>query len=309
MSTHHDEVTEQCSVTSFTAGEQVFGSMKPHPIWFLLEYEGRWESDAFENSDLPAPVKTRLVEQMDSVRAHLLVIRQKPRVVDYAGITFFVALTREHDPALYEFHLSSYEDLLTLDLAALCAGDAAFDAHRRTAPLFLVCTHGRHDRCCARHGVPVIEQLAAHVPNAAWQSSHMGGHRFAANMLCFPHGVNYGRVTAENVLSLTSAYSAGQLVPAHYRGRAAYTKPIQAADYFLRMETGIDGLEAFTLLDAARTPEGWRVRFADQQKNTAHTLTLVEDPEGVRVLASCGDVELSSYPQYTLAGYETAPLA
>ena len=308
MSANLDEINELCSVTSHNAGEQLFGSMKPHPVWFLLEYEGRWESDAFENSDLPAPVKTRLVEQMDSLRAHLLVIRQKPRVVQYEGITFFVALTREHDPALYEFHLTSDEELLTLDLAAICAEDAAFDTHRRSAPLFLVCTHGRHDRCCARHGVPVIEQLAANTPTAAWQTSHVGGHRFAANMLCFPHGVTYGRVTPENVLSLTDSYSAGQLVPAHYRGRAAYSKPVQVADYFLRSETGIIGLEAFALIESARTSEGWRVRFADRHNNTAHTLILAEDPEGVRVLASCGDVALSTYAQYSLAGYETASL-
>ena len=35
--------------------------------------------------------------------------------------------------------------------------------------------------------------LAERDPDAVWECSHIGGDRFAATMLLFPHGINYGR--------------------------------------------------------------------------------------------------------------------
>ncbi len=56
-----------------------------------------------------------------------------------------------------------------------------------TSPLLLVCAHGRRDACCAKLGTPVYESLSPHVdPGLLWQSSHHGGHRFAANVLVAP---------------------------------------------------------------------------------------------------------------------------
>ena len=47
-------------------------------------------------------------------------------------------------------------------------------------PIVLVCAHGRRDACCARLGPPLFDALAPHCPpDALWQSSHLGGHRFA----------------------------------------------------------------------------------------------------------------------------------
>ena len=61
-------------------------------------------------------------------------------------------------------------------------------------PLYLVCTHGKHDPCCAQRGRPVTAALAAARPGRVWQASHLGGCRFAPTVLVLPLGLMYGRV-------------------------------------------------------------------------------------------------------------------
>jgi hypothetical protein len=288
-----------CSTHSAQAGEQLFGSAKPITTYFLLEFDGRWELEAFKDSAIPAPVKGWLQTALDTIpRSQALLIRQQPRRAP-EGNAFFVALVRESNPVLYEFYPGSENDLLALDLPAVVAEDTAYAAFRRTEPLFLVCTHGRRDKCCARHGLPVYERLAQHVGAAVWQSSHMGGHRFAANMICLPHGIIYGRLTPDRAESIIDAYRAGRLVSEHYRGRACYPKVAQAAEYFLRAETGITELDAFQLVGTERTDgERWAVRFRSANGSATHTLLLAED--SLQTFANCGDMEVSVFSQYRL---------
>jgi hypothetical protein len=88
---------------------------------------------------------------------------------------------------------------LRLELEGFAGGEA-YEAHRSDEQLALVCTNGRRDLCCARFGTPVYNYLKNEEPGfpglRAWQSTHMGGHRFAANLLWLPQGVLYGRVDA-----------------------------------------------------------------------------------------------------------------
>ena len=47
------------------------------------------------------------------------------------------------------------------------------------APLLLVCTHGRRDACCAQFGRPTAMALARRYGTAVWETTHVGGDRFA----------------------------------------------------------------------------------------------------------------------------------
>ncbi|KAJ1825152.1 hypothetical protein GGH91_000101 [Coemansia sp. RSA 2671] len=58
-----------------------------------------------------------------------------------------------------------------------------------------VCTHGSRDPLCGLHGGRLLKELRAviearrlgkHV--AAWATSHIGGHKFAANAIVYPRG-------------------------------------------------------------------------------------------------------------------------
>ena len=130
----------------------------------------------------------------------------------------FICISRESRQVLYKFQLNTYEELPTLNLAAILSGDASYDQYLYQQPLFLVCTHGKHDQCCAKFGIPIYNELAKHMGEQAWQCSHLGGDKFAANMLCLPHGIYYGYVSVADVQLIVEAYCQNQLYDKKYRG-------------------------------------------------------------------------------------------
>ena len=58
----------------------------------------------------------------------------------------------------------------------------------------------------------------------------MGGDRFAANLVCFPDGLFYAHVTEHDERAVIEAYGARRIALSHYRGRACYSQPVQAAE-------------------------------------------------------------------------------
>jgi len=292
-----------CSDRALQGEEPLPGTAPVVTTWFLLEYSGRWEPEAFKDSALADPIKTHLSSLLDSIpRSRIQMIRQQSRPTS-EGVALYIVLSREVHPVLYAFQLASVEDLLTLDIAAVLAEDPAYAEFVQREPLFLVCTHGRRDKCCSRYGLPVFDMMVQSVGERVWQSSHLAGHRFAANVVCFPHGIYYGRVRPEHVHTIVKDYRENQLYPALYRGRSCYTEPVQAAEYFLRSSTGITDLNAFRLLEVECLTESvCEVRFYREAENLTHFLQLGE--EELPIYTSCGDIAPSRVKHYRLMRHD-----
>src|SRR5687767_15679585 len=180
-----------CVERSRAVGEQVFATAPRGDVWLLLEYQGAWGAKVLPESDLAQPIKDRLDGWMRATpNAKLLFIRRNSST--QATINLYMALARELEPVLYHLYLDSYDDLLTLDVGALARGENSFDAYRDNTPLYLVCTNGRRDISCAKYGQPILRELERTAAPMAWECSHVGGHRFAGNLVCLPDGVCYG---------------------------------------------------------------------------------------------------------------------
>ena len=111
-------------------------------------------------------------------------------------------------------------------------------------PVFAVCTHGRHDTCCAERGRPVAAALAAAHPDLTWEVSHIGGDRFAANALVLPHGLYYGRLDEDSVVGMADAHLDGRLSLEHLRGRSGLGTALQYAEDALRRHLDERGIDA-----------------------------------------------------------------
>jgi (2Fe-2S) ferredoxin len=98
-----------------------------------------------------------------------------------------------------------------------------------TPPLVLVCAHGRHDVCCAVRGRPVVAALSARWADRTWECSHVGGDRFAPNVLLLPDGAYYGNLDVASALAVVEAHLAGTVTPRYFRGVSTRPPAVQAA--------------------------------------------------------------------------------
>jgi Sucrase/ferredoxin-like len=128
-------------------------------------------------------------------------------------------------------------------------------------PVFCVCTHGKHDACCAELGRPLCRAMHAAAPEQTWEVSHIGGDRFAPNMLVLPHGLYYGRLPLERSTELVEAHACGELLLEHLRGRSGYPMPVQAAEIALRRHLRIRTVEALPVGSTDREGDEWTVVF------------------------------------------------
>jgi len=166
------------------------------------------------------------------------------------------------------------------------------------APLYLVCAHGRHDACCALRGGPVAQALNTVRSGRVWETTHLGGDRFAANVLVLPNGHLYGRVPPDSAAEFAGRIDAGEVVPGFLRGRIGLAPIAQAALVFAHQELGIvrrDALEVTSVqrLDAEHaqatvvSPNGSFLVDIAIETRPAAQLTC-RGPEGVRARAYRG---------------------
>ena len=241
-----------CAEISLADAEPLGATASRVDTWILIEYRGLWAHDAVDGSTLSPELKAHLGRQRASLPQSriLFVRRQERRSRD--GLVAFVARTTETERTLRRVELEGYNDLLELDLAS--AGDQV------EHPLLLVCTHGKHDRCCAKFGRPLYDAVREQVDEEwVWQSTHVGGDRFAGNLVVLPDGVYYGRVKPSEAWPLLECALQGQIHLPHYRGRCCHSFPVQAAERAIREQTGLRGVTDVRLLGVERRDGDWAV--------------------------------------------------
>lgn len=287
-----------CCELSLELEEPLYGTALERKIWFLLQYDASWTAKATSNNALLPTVQRWLDAQVEATAGggRVQFIRQ-----DNAGgpLTFFVAHPCAHAPRLYRFQIQRYEDLLALDLSALLAGEAVYEEQRHRTPIYLVCTNGRRDRCCALYGRQLYRGLVALAGKAVWQTTHVGGHRFAANVVTFPDGTYYGRMLPAEAATFVATRQRGELYLERLRGRVCYEQVVQAADYFLRRETGRTALHDFRHLDTTNPQENlWQIRFEAAGAGQIHTVRLRRELSDRPLLASCGKPQTEPVWEY-----------
>lgn len=263
-----------CSVASLEADESLAGTaVESVDRWLLLEVTDTWAPKALQTEALPEAVRERLARWLRTPRTRLQLLRRPGR----SGKRPFFALVSSGQTRQAE--LDGYEDLLDLELDTLPATAAE--------PMVLVCVHGRRDRCCAQHGSAVYRSLQARV-GEVWQTSHLGGHRFAACVLSLPDGLMYGRLRAEHGDAFVAAQHAGEVGDLDlFRGRCHYDRPTQAAEIFLRRRTGERAVDAFEWIGTE--PDGemlWTARF--RSPDHEHAVQVAREDTGIAQPPSCG---------------------
>ncbi len=205
----------------------MLGTSPQVDYWILLEYSPRWSSHAIEDNSFPDAIQNWLnaaVLTLESkgFRPRVQFIRQTLGVnQDYHA--FFSAKGN-----LIEFTFRTYNALLDLNPPEFDMSHPQLN--RIEGVRYFVCTNGTRDLCCAKFGILTWKALNQISDGRAWQCSHLGGHRFAPNVLVLPNARMYGRVHTEDVESFFESVEQGKIALNHLRGRTAFTPAGQACE-------------------------------------------------------------------------------
>jgi (2Fe-2S) ferredoxin len=292
-------VTLPCSDGARARGDQLLATASRVDRWLLVEQPGPWGPPTLPTARMAPELARRLTAAAAAAGARLLLVRRPYRTPPDHSV-YVADSTPGHERLLHR-RLTD-EELLTEPLPF--AGDGA-GWEEVDGPLLLVCTHGRHDQCCAVRGRPVFDTLSAHWPDRAWECSHIGGDRFAPNVLVLPEGLYLGQVDPAQAVPVVTALLAGRLPVAHLRGRSSRPQPVQAAEQFARARLGRD--LADDLFPAGHRAEGasrWRVRLSGTGGRPDVEVLVRREATEHLVLLTCQSAEAKVAPVFVCEALE-----
>lgn len=268
---------DTCSALS-ALDEPLAGTAAQVTAWLCLEHAGAWGRDVFAGEAFGPQLSERLQAHVDAAGVRLLLIRRPGRAAVKHTRTVLFARSAPDGTWCERFEVSSSADLLDLDLAA--AVDPPGLGESVTAPVALVCAHGKRDQCCAVLGRPVAAGLAERFGDAVWECSHTGGHRFAPSMILLPTGYTYGRLDVEESAEAIAAASRGEVHLPGLRGRSCWSPAGQVAEVAVREQVSV-GVDDLTVEGPEDRPV---VRHRDGRTWTVPVATVALPPRP----ASCG---------------------
>lgn len=268
--------------------EPMAGTAASVDVWLLMEYRPVWNARVQAENNLTETTRCWLENALAVLagagyQPRLQFIRQPE--IDRADTRLLIAAQDN----LVELGGSGYTFLDDVDVLDVVGDPTAYP--RLKKPRYFVCTNGQRDLCCARFGLPTYRTLREEVGDRVWQATHLGGHRFAPNVLALPDGVLYGRVNVDDVADFLAATESGEVAFRHLRGRSRYSAPVQAAEAAL----GRPGLELQHVDNG--NPEV-TVTFSAGDELLKIAVRQGKDP--LSVVKSCGDEAEPVYPYYAV---------
>jgi len=206
----------------------MLGTAFPASRLLLVEQPGPWGRAGLLDSRFDRAVAHRLIGGLSRAGVRVLAIRRPGRTGAGSPRRWALVDCREDRERMIWGQFDDDADLLQLDVMSILQSGLA-GSQVDSEPLYAVCAHGTHDVCCAIRGRPVAAALERVRPGRVWECSHVGGDRFAANVLVLPSGMLYGRVVAPSAEALVHAVDRGGVLDQHIRGRVGFPPDVQAA--------------------------------------------------------------------------------
>jgi hypothetical protein len=285
----------RCALAAIARNDEMLGTAFPASRVLLVEQPGGWGVGGLADSRFDPRVAQQLIGTLGQQGVRVLAIRRPGRYPAPVQRSWGFADCRPGRQGIVWGTYQAADELLELDPVALA--EQATD----TRPVYAVCAHGTRDMCCAIEGRPVATALARLCPGRAWECSHVGGDRFAANVLVLPTGQLYGRIT--DPVALASAAEAGQVLPNRLRGQIGLPAAAQAAVVHAQRELRLTSGGVVQVLEVQGSPPGVQlVRLAVPDGSCT---VAVQRVTGAPAILTCRDVKakvpLSYHPLWLRA--------
>lgn len=236
--------------------------------WVAIEQPGPWSSQALEpgGSRLPDDIARALSTWSDHGDIKVVLMRSRHRHAIHRmqeTRRMYIAPLRSRPGALLRLDLQDVRQIHDMDPVKFIAGDIAAPLHPERVDL--VCTNGKRDICCAQLGRPLLEQLEAE-GREVWESSHIGGHRFAPVHLSLPDGRIWGR--GGELRGSSHLSRAEQALESHYFSAGidlfgALFAQVQISEHSWQVSASLDGKDYSEVVE--RSERGLSVESCNKE--------------------------------------------
>ncbi|MBP6085400.1 hypothetical protein KA517_04155 [Candidatus Gracilibacteria bacterium] len=259
-----------CADDSRHNHENFVGTASPVECWLLVTYPQPWGASAFLESTIPSAVKNHMQSIYQQTEcSRIQVITQD----SHEQLACYLAISQENRQQLFRFDLQSYEDILAISWEAVISKPEDYQHHLVNESLTLICTNTAHDPCCGQYGNALFEATKSRPQ--VWQTNHLGGDRFAANVVVLPQGIYYRRVSKDNLIAIQVATENQTYYLPNLGGRSYYDRHTQIAEQYLYTNQLTANTSPrwhlWQLVASESQGEGQSViTFADAQKKLYH---------------------------------------
>lgn len=283
-----------CAAASEACGEGLAGTaIERCRFMVCVSFSRAWPRKILDGPQLPESTIALLasLDRLEHVRVQYL---RHSEAVDSEGLSVLVADTRRGK--MRRWQVSDYAALDAIDWSALDRQELPAGGVEVTGSAVLVCTHGKRDRCCAKWGGAFWRELMArhnHATVEIWQTSHLGGHRFAPTAVVLPWGFQYGRLSHDDAIGLLESAARGEVYRTDLlRGRIAWSAPEQVAEIEARVASEALAANAVMPVHVAsvQEPQGgtaWEVTVNVDEHARVWRVVRTTDPQRQRP-PSCG---------------------
>jgi hypothetical protein len=274
-------VVPLCADTARERGDPMQGTALHVQRFLLIEHSGPWAFDALAESGIDPAVLEQLLIATQQAHGRTLLIRRHGRVERTGDPKWAVA-----DVGGGRIRWDTWRE----DADLLAAREALREPSTDWSdePVLLVCTHGRHDTCCALRGRPVAEALTERYGDTAWECSHVGGDRFAANVVVLPDGTYYGGIGDANAVDVIDRHLAGTVTASALRGSCLLPPVAQAVAVAVHERYGPGGARDVRSASVETTGTGrWRVELSCAGPLPGRVVAEVESRRSSAAVLTC----------------------
>ncbi len=218
----------KCSTNSRQNHEQWLGSASPAQVWIALSHPKPWGPSALASIDIGDQNRkhlTNIFSLYSDSRIQIITQTNSPEIVLFFAVAF------EHDQRLYRIPLTNYDNIRDLSWQDIIDNKPAYQKYLSPTPIYLICTNDQHDPCCGKWGQALFDQASS--TENLWQCSHLGGDRFAANVVSLPAGNYYRQVDEAALQSVITAEKQNTIYIDQFAGRSCYDRISQVAFHHL----------------------------------------------------------------------------
>lgn len=252
-----------CAESSLQAGEEMIGSAVGYQTYVLIECPTPWAVEAIDSPTVPQNLRELMIQVRQTHSSlRFLLITGQPKQPQQVRVLIYHQPSTQFMNAYrrYEVEVDTIAQVADVISTFLSGALSPTPTDHATPKDVLICTHGSHDHCCAKYGIPFYRQAIALVTDLGmpdiriWKASHFGGHRFAPTAITFPDGRYYGRLEPESLSSILTHKGDINCFQRVYRGWGILPVELQVLEQEVLIKSGWDWLQlsiAYQILSQA----------------------------------------------------------